>query len=123
LPRLDIVLIDRRTPSHILDWYFAAAALKPGGLLIIDDVQIATRPMLADYLAGRTVLVTRPAKLRWRIVTKRAAISSSIRSIRFAAGTVSVQTDPAQSRCGTMRVAPTGVSTAEGSGEYGVGRL
>ena len=52
LPPLDIVLIDgaHAFPYPFLDWYFTASALKAGGLLIIDDVQIATGTILADFL-------------------------------------------------------------------------
>ena len=44
LPPLDIVLIDgaHAFPYPFLDWHFTAGALKSGGLLIVDDVQIAT---------------------------------------------------------------------------------
>jgi predicted O-methyltransferase YrrM len=63
LPRLDIVLIDgaHAFPHPFLDWYFTAAALKPGGLLIIDDVQIATGAILADYLTAEPC---------WQLVTR-----------------------------------------------------
>jgi hypothetical protein len=51
LPPLDIVLIDgaHAFPFPFLDWYFTASALKAGGLLVIDDVQIATGTILADF--------------------------------------------------------------------------
>ena len=57
LPRLepeplDFVLIDgaHAFPYPFLDWHFTAGALKSGGLLIVDDVQIATGAILADFL-------------------------------------------------------------------------
>jgi len=52
LPPLDIVLIDgaHAFPYPFLDWHFTASALKSGGLLIVDDVQIATGAILADFL-------------------------------------------------------------------------
>jgi predicted O-methyltransferase YrrM len=52
LPMLDIILIDgaHAFPYPFLDWHFTASALKAGGLLIVDDVQIATGAILADFL-------------------------------------------------------------------------
>jgi predicted O-methyltransferase YrrM len=52
LPPLDTVLIDgaHAFPFPFIDWYFTASALKAGGLLIVDDVQIATGAILADFL-------------------------------------------------------------------------
>jgi methyltransferase family protein len=54
VPRLDLVLIDGRHgfPSPFIDWYYTAPILKPGGLLIIDDVQLWTGHELRSFLAG-----------------------------------------------------------------------
>lgn len=58
LPRLnlgpiDIALIDGRHgfPAPFIDWYYLAGALKTGGLLIVDDVDIWTGQTLAEFLA------------------------------------------------------------------------
>jgi len=52
LPRLDLVLIDGRHgfPTPFIDWYYTTEALKPGGLLIIDDVQLWTGHELRSFL-------------------------------------------------------------------------
>ena len=54
LPPLDLVLIDGRHgfPSPFIDWYYTAEALKPGGRLIIDDVQLWTGHELRSFLLG-----------------------------------------------------------------------
>ncbi len=62
LPPLDLVLIDgcHAFPAPCLDWYYTAEKLKPGGYLIVDDCQLVTGRMLADFLAeehGRWELV------------------------------------------------------------------
>jgi hypothetical protein len=52
LPRLDLVLIDGRHgfPTPFIDWYYTAEALKSGGVLIIDDVQLWTGHELRSFL-------------------------------------------------------------------------
>jgi methyltransferase family protein len=52
LPALDLVLIDgaHAFPAPFLDWYYTAEALKVGGLMIVDDLQLATGHFLADFL-------------------------------------------------------------------------
>src|SRR5262249_50238627 len=63
LPRLDLVLVDgdHAFPAPFVDWYYASARLKVGGLMIVDDIQIATGGILAAFLAVQpkweTVLV------------------------------------------------------------------
>ena len=52
LPRLDLVLIDGRHgfPTPFIDWYYTAEALKCGGLLVVDDVQLWTGHQLRSFL-------------------------------------------------------------------------
>lgn len=57
LPRLqlnglDLVLIDGRHafPTPFIDWHYASAGLKGGGVLIIDDTQLWTGRILREFL-------------------------------------------------------------------------
>lgn len=52
LPDLDLFLVDGRHafPTPILDYYYGAKALKVGGHMVIDDTQIITGKLLADFL-------------------------------------------------------------------------
>lgn len=57
LPRLelgglDFVLIDGRHafPTPFIDWYYTAAALKVGGITVVDDTRIWTGDVLKDFL-------------------------------------------------------------------------
>lgn len=54
LSGLDLFLVDGRHgfPSPFIDWYFGATALKVGGLMAVDDTQILTGRILADFLAA-----------------------------------------------------------------------
>ena len=54
LPPLDLVLIDGRHgfPSPFIDWYYTAGHLKTGGLMVVDDLQIATGMILADFMTA-----------------------------------------------------------------------
>lgn len=49
---LDLVLIDgsHAFPAPFIDWYYTAAALKVGGHLIVDDVQLWTGHVLKRFL-------------------------------------------------------------------------
>lgn len=49
---LDLALIDgcHGFPTPFMDWYFTAAQLKLGGILIVDDVQLWTGRVLRDFL-------------------------------------------------------------------------
>ena len=51
-PPLDMVLIDgdHAFPAPFMDWYWTADRLKVGGILIIDDIQLATGRVLRDFL-------------------------------------------------------------------------
>jgi hypothetical protein len=52
LKALDLVLIDGRHgfPAPFIDWHYTAAALKAGGLVIVDDTQIWTGQVLREFL-------------------------------------------------------------------------
>jgi predicted O-methyltransferase YrrM len=52
LPDLDLVLIDgdHAFPAPFIDWYYTADRLRPGGLMIVDDIGILTGTILADFL-------------------------------------------------------------------------
>jgi|SRR5882724_7960580 len=52
LPPLDLVLIDgaHAFPAPFIDWYYTAEALKVGGLMVVDDLQLVTGRILADFM-------------------------------------------------------------------------
>ena len=52
LPPLDLVLIDgaHAFPAPFVDWYYTAEALKVGGVVVVDDLQLVTACILADFL-------------------------------------------------------------------------
>ena len=52
LPPLDLVLIDgaHAFPAPFIDWHYTAESLKVGGLVVIDDLQLVTARILADFL-------------------------------------------------------------------------
>jgi hypothetical protein len=53
LSELDFVLIDgcHGFPAPFIDWFYAVQALKPGGIVLVDDTQIWTGRVLEDFLA------------------------------------------------------------------------
>src|SRR4051812_38749416 len=52
LPELDGVLIDgsHAFPLPFLDWFYTADALRAGGLLFVDDIQLRTGRILRQFL-------------------------------------------------------------------------
>jgi predicted O-methyltransferase YrrM len=52
LPALNLVLIDgdHAFPVPFLDWYYTADHLVVGGLMIVDDIQLLTGRLLADFM-------------------------------------------------------------------------
>jgi hypothetical protein len=52
VPPLDMVLIDgdHAFPAPFLDWYYVADAVRKGGLLLVDDVQLRTGHVLRQFL-------------------------------------------------------------------------
>jgi hypothetical protein len=51
---LDLFLIDGRHgfPTPFIDWFYGAAALRVGGLMIVDDTQLRTGALLVDFLTA-----------------------------------------------------------------------
>jgi len=49
---LDMVLIDgdHAFPAPFMDWYWSADRLKVGGIMIVDDIQLATGRILKEFL-------------------------------------------------------------------------
>jgi predicted O-methyltransferase YrrM len=54
LPVLDCVLIDgdHAFPAPMIDWYYTADRLKPGGLLLNDDLHLRSCLLLDQFLEG-----------------------------------------------------------------------
>jgi predicted O-methyltransferase YrrM len=52
LPPLDLVLIDgaHAFPAPFVDWCYTAESLKIGGLMVVDDLQLVTARILADFM-------------------------------------------------------------------------
>jgi hypothetical protein len=52
LPALNLVLIDgdHAFPVPFIDWYYTADRLVVGGLMIVDDIQLVTGRLLADFM-------------------------------------------------------------------------
>jgi predicted O-methyltransferase YrrM len=65
LQELDLVFIDGKHafPWPIIDWFYTADRLKRGGIMLLDDVQMASVSMLTDLLVedvARWSVVERP---------------------------------------------------------------
>jgi predicted O-methyltransferase YrrM len=66
LPMLDCVLIDgdHAFPAPMIDWFYTADRLKPGGLLLNDDLHLRSCLLLDQFLEGEATAG------RWRRVTR-----------------------------------------------------
>jgi len=51
-PSLDLVLIDGNHgyPTPVIDWYYAGSRLRPGGLLVVDDIALPAVAHLCEFL-------------------------------------------------------------------------
>jgi predicted O-methyltransferase YrrM len=58
---LDLVLIDggHAFPTPFIDWYYTAARLRIGGLLLVDDVNLWTGQVLKEFLEAEPAWVLR----------------------------------------------------------------
>lgn len=56
LEPLDLVLIDgcHAFPAPYMDWYYTAEKIKKGGFVVVDDCQLLTGKVLADFLESET---------------------------------------------------------------------
>ena len=52
LPMLNLVLVDgdHAFPLPFIDWYYTADHLAVGGVMVIDDIQLVTGRLLADFM-------------------------------------------------------------------------
>jgi methyltransferase family protein len=52
LPELNLVLVDgdHAFPVPFIDWYYTADRLVVGGVMIVDDIQLVTGRLLADFM-------------------------------------------------------------------------
>jgi predicted O-methyltransferase YrrM len=66
---LDFVLVDgsHAFPIPFIDWFYSALRLRVGGLMMIDDTNIKTGEILADFLASEAE--------RWRQVERLPSLS------------------------------------------------
>jgi len=116
LPRLeptplDLVLIDgaHGFPMPLLDWFYAGRRLRPGGALIVDDLQIWTSRVLYDFLSREP---------QWRIDHK--ASFGFFAATRVSSGPVGEWLDQPFVRRRSFTVA-SGSMTRRAIGAFSVG--
>lgn len=65
--QLDLFFIDgcHGFPSPIIDWYFGAARLRRGGLLVVDDVQLPAVRLLEDFLDASPAWTRAAGSQKW----------------------------------------------------------
>ena len=51
-PRLDLAFVDgnHAFPAPCIDWYYATRILKRGGIMVIDDIELWSGQIVADFL-------------------------------------------------------------------------
>ena len=51
---LDLIIVDgnHAFPAPMIDWFYMTRHLRTGGVLVVDDVELWTGPVLADFLDG-----------------------------------------------------------------------
>jgi hypothetical protein len=59
-PVLDLALVDgnHAFPLPCIDWYYLTRILKPGGVIVIDDIQLWSGRIIADFLDAEDVWET-----------------------------------------------------------------
>jgi hypothetical protein len=67
---LDLIIVDgnHAFPAPMVDWFYMTRHLRTGGMLVVDDVELWTGAVLADFLDGEAGVWLRLAR------TKRFAI-------------------------------------------------
>jgi predicted O-methyltransferase YrrM len=95
-PPLDMVLIDgsHGFPAPYLDWFYTAGKLKPGGLLIVDDVWLWSCQMLRDFL------VEQP---QWEVVAEYEERTAVFRKIGDGSEWLEWTQQPRVARGGRMK--------------------
>lgn len=82
LGELDLVLIDgsHSFPQVFIDWFYAQAAIRVGGILIVDDVHVWTGRVLRDFLV---------AEPEWDLIHSWAGRTVAFRKLRETTGSKS----------------------------------
>jgi hypothetical protein len=67
---LDLIIVDgnHAFPAPMVDWFYMTRHLRTGGVLVVDDVELWTGAVLADFLDGEAGVWVRLAR------TKRFAV-------------------------------------------------